>query len=85
MESKPVLFIDLLNLYCRSFASVPLTNDNGEHVGGVYGSLNALQSYIKRFEPSECIIAWEGVCTSVGRSTTRGWAHPLVLRRLVLD
>jgi len=60
MESKPVLFIDLLNLYCRSFASVPLTNDNGEHVGGVYGSLNALQSYIKRFEPSECIIAWEG-------------------------
>ena len=60
MESKPVLFIDLLNLYCRSFASVPLTYDNGEHVGGVYGSLNALQSYIKRFEPSECIIAWEG-------------------------
>ena len=60
MESKPVLFIDLLNLYCRSFASVPLTNDNGEHVGGVYGSLNALQSYVKRFEPSECIIAWEG-------------------------
>ena len=60
MESKPVLFIDLLNLYCRSFASVPLTNDNGEHVGGVYGSLNALQSYGKRFEPSECIIAWEG-------------------------
>ena len=48
MESKPVLFIDLLNLYCRSFASVPLTNDNGEHVGGVYGSLNALQSYVKR-------------------------------------
>ena len=60
MESKPVLFIDLLNLYCRSFASAPLTNDNGEHVGGVYGSLNALQSYVKRFEPSECIIAWEG-------------------------
>ena len=60
MDSKPVLFIDLLNLYCRSFASVPLTNDNGEHVGGVYGSLNALQSYVKRFEPSECIIAWEG-------------------------
>ena len=60
MENKPVLFIDLLNLYCRSFASVPLTNDNGEHVGGIYGSLNALQSYIKRFEPSECVIAWEG-------------------------
>ena len=60
MKENPILFIDLLNLYWRSFASVPLTNDGGEHVGGIYGSLNALQSYIKRFEPSECIIAWEG-------------------------
>ena len=33
---KPVLFIDLLNLYCRCFSSVPLTDDNGLHVGGVY-------------------------------------------------
>ena len=46
---KPVLFIDLLNLYCRCFSSVPLTDDNGLHVGGLYGSLNALQSYIKTF------------------------------------
>ena len=61
MTDKPVLFIDLLNLFCRSFSSLPLTNDDGLHVGGVFGSLNALQSYIKRFQPSECIIAWEGL------------------------
>ena len=57
---KPVLFIDLLNLYCRCFSSVPLTDDNGLHVGGVYGTLNALQSYIKSFTPSEVYICWEG-------------------------
>ena len=57
---KPVLFIDLLNLYCRCFSSVPLTDDNGLHVGGVYGTLNALQSYIKNFTPSEVYVCWEG-------------------------
>ena len=57
---KPVLFIDLLNLYCRCFSSVPLTDDNGLHVGGVYGTLNALQSYVKSFTPSEVYICWEG-------------------------
>ena len=57
---KPVLFIDLLNLYCRCFSSVPLTDDNGLHVGGVYGTLNALQSYVKTFTPSEVYICWEG-------------------------
>lgn len=67
VSDKPVLLIDLLNLYCRCFSSIPLTNDNGEHVGGFYGSLNALQSYINKFSPSECIIAWEGAGSSQKR------------------
>ena len=67
MSDKPVLLIDLLNLYCRCFSSIPLTNDDGEHVGGFYGSLNALQSYINKFSPSECIIAWEGAGSSQKR------------------
>ena len=67
VSDKPVLLIDLLNLYCRCFSSTPLTNDNGEHVGGFYGSLNALQSYINKFSPSECIIAWEGAGSSQKR------------------
>ncbi len=44
-----------------------MTNDDGEHVGGFYGSLNALQSYINKFSPSECIIAWEGAGSSQKR------------------
>ena len=67
MSDKPVLMIDLLNLYCRCFSSIPLTNDDGEHVGGFYGSLNALQSYINKFSPSECVIAWEGAGSSQKR------------------
>ena len=67
VSDKPVLLIDLLNLYCRCFSSIPLTNDDGEHVGGFYGSLNALQSYINKFSPSECIIAWEGAGSSQKR------------------
>lgn len=67
MSEKPVLLIDLLNLYCRCFSSIPLTNDNGEHVGGFYGSLNALQSYINRFNPDEVVVAWEGAGSSQKR------------------
>jgi len=67
MSKKPVLLIDLLNLYCRCFSSIPLTNDNGEHVGGFYGSLNALQSYINRFNPDEVVVAWEGAGSSQKR------------------
>ena len=48
---KKVLLIDLMNMFIRSFSSLPLTNDNGEHVGGVYGTLNSLQSQIKKHNP----------------------------------
>ena len=44
---KKVLLIDLMNMFVRNFSAVRLTNDDGEHVGGVYGTLNSLQSQIK--------------------------------------
>ena len=45
---KKVLLIDLMNMFVRNFSAVRLTNDDGEHVGGVYGTLNSLQSQIKK-------------------------------------
>ena len=57
---KKVLLIDLMNMFVRSFSSLPLTNDNGEHVGGVYGTLNSLQSQIKKHNPEIVSVVWEG-------------------------
>ena len=57
---KKVLLIDLMNMFVRSFSSLPLTNDNGEHVGGVYGTLNSLQSQIKKHNPDIVSVVWEG-------------------------
>ena len=57
---KKVLLIDLLNMFVRCFSSLRLTNDDGEHVGGVYGTINSLQSQIKKHKPDIVSVVWEG-------------------------
>jgi len=59
MEEK-VLFVDLMNLFVRNFSVIPMMNSNGDHVGGLYGTLNSLRKYVTMFQPSQIIIAWEG-------------------------
>ena len=67
---KKVLLIDLMNMFVRNFSAVRLTNDNGEHVGGVYGTLNSLQSQIKRHNPDIVSVVWEGKGSSERRRRT---------------
>lgn len=55
-----VLIIDGLNLYIRAFCVVPTINENGDHTGGVYGSLISLKYAIKHLNPSRCIIVFDG-------------------------
>ena len=57
---KKVLLIDLMNMFVRNFSAMRLTNDDGEHVGGTFGTLNSLQSQIKRHGPDIVSVVWEG-------------------------
>ena len=60
MSDRPIIVIDGFNLLIRSFVVMPTMNENGEHNGGLYGSLNSLKGYVKRFRPKKVIIAWDG-------------------------
>jgi len=60
MQNGPILVIDGFNLLIRCFVVLPTMNENGEHNGALYGSLNSLKSYVKKFRPSKVIIAWDG-------------------------
>ena len=67
---KKVLLIDLMNMFVRNFSAVRLTNDDGEHVCGVYGTLNILQSQIKKHGPDVVSVVWEGKGSSERRRKT---------------
>ena len=64
---KKVLLIDLMNMFVRNFSAMRLTNDDGEHVGGTFGTLNSLQSQIKRHGPDIVSVVWEGKGSSERR------------------
>ena len=64
---KKVLLIDLMNMFVRNFSAMRLTNDDGEHVGGAFGTLNSLQYQIKKHNPDIVSVVWEGKGSSERR------------------
>lgn len=62
-----VLIIDSLNFFLRCFLVVPVISDNGEHIGGVLGFLRSLGSNIREFNPTKCILVFDGKGGSVRR------------------
>jgi len=69
-DERPVLLIDAYNLFIRNFCANPLMAD-GQHVGGVVGFLQSLNSLLSTHRPKECVIVWEG-----GGSTRRRDIYP---------
>ena len=55
-----VMIVDGLNFFIRVFSSVPIVNDNGEHIGGFTGFLKSLGAVIRQFQPTRCIIVFDG-------------------------
>jgi len=47
-------------LFIRNWTIVPLTNEDGEHFGGVFGFLRSLKSSIDKFKPTEVYIVSDG-------------------------
>ena len=62
-----VLIIDGTNTYLRIFSSVPMISENGEHVGGIIGFLRSIALNIREFNPSRCIIVFDGKGGSMRR------------------
>lgn len=60
-----VLIIDGLNTFVRVFATMPSLSDSGEHVGGILGTLRSIGSNIRDFNPTRCIIVFDGKGGSV--------------------
>lgn len=55
-----VVIIDGTNTFMRVFASVPVLNEDGQHVGGVVGFLKSIGSNIRQFQATRCIIVFDG-------------------------
>ena len=62
-----VLLIDGLNLFIRVFSVIPILSETGDHVGGIVGFLRSLGVTIRDFNPSRCIIVFDGKGGSLRR------------------
>jgi len=47
-------------------------NSNGDHVGGLYGTINSMRKYINMFQPTQIVVAWEGKNSSNRRKKISG-------------
>jgi len=54
------MFIDGLNMFIRSYIVNPQMDKHGNPIGGCIGFLKSLQKVVKKFNPQEVIIAWDG-------------------------
>lgn len=55
-----ILIVDSLNSFLRVWASVPQISESGEHVGGIVGFLRSIALNIREFNPSRCILVFDG-------------------------
>ena len=55
-----VLIIDGLNTFMRVFSSISNISHNGEFVGGILGMLRSIGVNIRQFNPTRCIIVFDG-------------------------
>ena len=59
-KNSRVLIIDGLNTFIRCWTSIPTLNDDGDHVGGVTGTLKSIGYAIRQTEPTRVIVAFDG-------------------------
>ena len=55
-----ILIVDGLNLFLRGYSSSPACTPNGNHIGGITGSLRSLSYAINLLNPTRCIIVFDG-------------------------
>ena len=61
------LLIDGLNLFFRNFAMMNMVNPDGVHIGGLGGFFRSLGAEIRRIEPTQVYVVFDGVGSSNNR------------------
>ena len=59
-KNSRVLIIDGLNTFIRCWSSIPTMNDDGDHVGGVTGTLKSIGYAIRQVQPTRVIVVFDG-------------------------
>ena len=59
-RNSKVLVIDGLNTFIRSWSTAPNLTDNGEHVGGIVGTLKSIGYAIRTINPTRVILTFDG-------------------------
>jgi DNA polymerase-1 len=65
--NSSVLLVDGNNLFLRAWNANPAMDENGNHTGGIIGSLKSLGYAIKLLAPTRCIVIFDGVGGSLKR------------------
>lgn len=60
MINGPILLIDAMNLFVRSYCAYPQMSSHGYQMGGCIGFLKTLRRIINEQAPSAIYVAWEG-------------------------
>jgi len=66
-RNSRVLIIDGLNTFIRSWTTNPTMNEDGDHTGGVIGSLKSIGYQIREFNVTRCIVTFDGKDGSTSR------------------
>jgi DNA polymerase-1 len=59
-RNSRVLIIDGLNTFIRSWTMNPTMNEDGDHTGGVVGSLKSIGYQIREFNPTRVVVTFDG-------------------------
>ena len=59
-RNSKVLVIDGLNTFIRSWSTAPNLNDDGDHIGGIVGTLKSIGYAIRLLNPTRVIIVFDG-------------------------
>ena len=59
-RNSRVLIIDGLNTFIRSWTVNPTMNEDGDHTGGVIGSLKSIGFQIREFNPTRVVVTFDG-------------------------
>ena len=71
-RNSRVLIIDGLNTFIRTWTTNPTMNEDGDHTGGVIGSLKSIGYQIRQFNPTRCIVTFDGKSGSETRKKIHG-------------
>jgi DNA polymerase-1 len=59
-SERPILIVDAMNLFVRSYSAYPTMSTHGYQMGGTIGFLKTLRRITNECAPTNIYIAWEG-------------------------